>query len=796
MNLNRRLLASIWVLFALSGPVATAEIVDTYNQIKSFELGPQTAALKDFVLERDRVRITLTGTVQFVTPVLDQVTGAVFTGSGRVSVEPWSKFEAANVRRLLKAETVDTDFKSAVFRFTDDTHSVLMGASTGSPALNSARGGELTEKLEERLLRENGFDLSTRLLISLIHEEKPGVFFGEFTGGDRDRFGVIIDHQGRLLSEGFGIDAGEKGLLFKNHEFDTEVWTAFYNEADFERGSVTYSTVFDLVHVTDYEMDVDLTKPGDWLRLKARLSLTALQDGVRVVPFNINDGLSHYQDSRVKRGVKPISAKAVDGGELPVIFDRWQKGFAVVLPESLAKGGTTSIEIEFEGKDSLLTHQATFHYPRSTTTWYPRHGDLARSKFDIRFRHQEKTKVVSVGQRLSDGEPTDDPKIIETRWKMSEPVALVSFAVGKFERHEEVVELLRDKRKLPIEYYSLPSEFAVIKEDFLVTELANCAKIFDQQFGAFEYERLGAVFFPRGYGQGFPTMLLLPSSGRSDKYQFSFIAHEAAHQWWGNIVGWRTYRDQWMSEGFAEYSGMLYTGLRQKRTQMLDLVRESRRELIEPPSTTTGILGGTVMDIGPLILGHRNSSRQSQGAYSTLIYQKGALVLRMIHMLLTDPSSGSGEPFYEMMRDFVGRFRNTFATTEDFQAVASEHFAKTALAKKYQLKDLQWFFREWVFGTGFPEYRLEYAVTKLDGKPALQGTIFQEGMAADSFMPIPLFMDFGGDQVARTIVLAYGPQREFTLALPSVPKSVVLDPDMWVLSKSTSTKKVKAKKRD
>jgi aminopeptidase N len=54
--------------------------------------------------------------------------------------------------------------------------------------------------------------------------------------------------------------------------------------------------------------------------------------------------------------------------------------------------------------------------------------------------------------------------------------------------------------------------------------------------------------------------MMIPAADRDSKYTYVFIAHETAHQWWGDMVSWRSYRDQWLSEGFAEYSGILYTG--------------------------------------------------------------------------------------------------------------------------------------------------------------------------------------------------------------------------------------------
>ena len=81
-------------------------------------------------------------------------------------------------------------------------------------------------------------------------------------------------------------------------------------------------------------------------------------------------------------------------------------------------------------------------------------------------------------------------------------------------------------------------------------------------FGKYPYQTFGAAFHPYGFGQGFPSLLMIPPADQANKYTHAFIAHETAHQWWGNIVAWRSYRDQWLSEGFAEYSGLLYAGKR------------------------------------------------------------------------------------------------------------------------------------------------------------------------------------------------------------------------------------------
>jgi aminopeptidase N len=215
-----------------------------------------------------------------------------------------------------------------------------------------------------------------------------------------------------------------------------------------------------------------------------------------------------------------------------------------------------------------------------------------------------------------------------------------------------------------------------------------------------------------------------------------------------------------------------------------------RDSLKVPPRTETGIGTGRVTDIGPIILGQRLFTRRSRNAYVVLTYNKGALVLRMLHFLFSNPSTGDGKAFFDMMGDFVGRFRDSSATTEDFVQVANEHFARTPIAQKYGVTNLNWFFKQWVWQTHLPSYRLEYTTTSQpDGKVLVSGTLFQDGAPEDWVMPLPLVFKFGGNQTARGTILAHGAKQAVSIPLPMKPESVELDPDMWVLSEKTSTKK-------
>jgi aminopeptidase N len=284
-------------------------------------------------------------------------------------------------------------------------------------------------------------------------------------------------------------------------------------------------------------------------------------------------------------------------------------------------------------------------------------------------------------------------------------------------------------------------------------------------------------------------MLMIPATDRASKYTYAFIAHETAHQWWGNIVSWRSYRDQWLSEGFAEYSGTLYTSLRDNPKAARSLIDDMRNSLKQPPQTMTGIGPGKLNDVGPIILGHRLNSKKTFGAYQALIYNKGALVLRMLHFLMSDPTTGNDKAFFDMMKDFVEKHRNGAASTDDFRLVAGEHFARSPIGKKYKLADLNWFFRQWVYDTEVPSYKLDYTVqNQPDGSVMVSGDVVQEGVPEDFFMPLPIVFTFPGDKFAGGTVHAFGPKTPFQIKLPGKPAKVELDPHRWILSERTDTK--------
>jgi aminopeptidase N len=422
------------------------------------------------------------------------------------------------------------------------------------------------------------------------------------------------------------------------------------------------------------------------------------------------------------------------------------------------------------------------YYPLVNTAWYPRHGYLHRSTFQLTFHSKPRDNVAGPGIRSessSEGEKT-------TRYSQDTPISFATFAGGDFRLAER-----RDEKGVTFQYYSVRGD----DPEFRLNELQNSLTYFSQLFGPYPYQVLRGVYHPRPFGQGFPTLLLLAPGIEGamgmEKFEHSFVAHETAHQWWGGMVGWRSYRDQWLSEAFAEYSGEIYTAARMNPQAGRDLIRRMRRGLQEPPVGEIGVHQGKVAQLGPIILGSRLATRETLNAYQVLIYAKGALILRMLQFLISDPQTGDDKAFFEMLKEFVERNNGRAASTDDFRNLASAYFERSPIGRQYNLKDLNWFFRQWVYEAYLPSYRMEYRLDdQPDGGVLMRGTMHQENAGDKWFMPLPVIVHFGKNKFARSVLYAYGEHKDFALKLPARPSAVQLDPDLWILSDATTTSSV------
>ena len=209
--------------------------------------------------------------------------------------------------------------------------------------------------------------------------------------------------------------------------------------------------------------------------------------------------------------------------------------------------------------------------------------------------------------------------------------------------------------------------------------------------------------------------------------------HEVAHQWWGNVVGWSSYRDQWITEGLAVYLSLLYADSQKmpNRTLLAWLGRYRKRLSTKPVDSDVA-----PVDIGPVIMGSRLSSSKSPDGYDVVDYSKGAWIFHMIRGMLRD--SKSREPdtrFIALLHTLVTKYAQKPLSTAQLQKEV-----EAVMTPSMDLeggRSMEWFFEEFVRGTGIPRYKVEFTARKRIKAIRFEASFFSPACRTLLLRPFP-----------------------------------------------------------
>ena len=727
------------------------------------EFGGPFATVNNLVLKRDAATFTLKrGEIYFAPAVKDRTFGAVFFGEGELTLTPPTEIEKHTLSLFTKQPSLTESFGKLVLRFTDKTFDEIKSSpqvhmSTNGPQANRAQDAYRENQFVLRkTLRRN---MELRVLVDLYNPQRPG-FFTAFIDGNR--FNKLIFQYDSL---GIPQVSPEEVLLSSYGETDFGAWTAFHRAEEYAKGTASSDEDHRIYDITHHE--IDLVIHGTKLTSTDIVTIRALDAGARVLPFRLFSSLrvSHVKDEK--------------GRDLDFVQENKNEDadFGVILPEPVEAGKDYKFTIEYGGGDALIDAGGGNFFLGPRATWYPNNEGTAfgdRATFDLTF-HYPKGKVL-VGTGNVKAPATADGDVILAKWSSGETaLAVAGFNYGSFKKKE----VLDKETGYNIEFYANEATQDSVRGaeevvtmsttgmgDSMLADAQNATRLFSAYFGKLPFTRLALTQQPAGnFGQAWPTLVYMPFTAFLDPTQrymasggnvrfatndfFEYVApHEIAHQWWGHMVGWKSYHDQWMSEGFAEFSASLYVQqVIRDEHRFIEFWNKQKERITQAGPFTNGYKPYTV---GPVTQGSRLRSGKTGAAYQFLVYPKGAYILHMLRQMMFDPRNGGDKRFMAMMQDFIKSNYNLDVSTEDLKKTVEKHMTKQMDLDENGRMD--WFFNQWVYGTEIPSYRFEY---QLAGGTILSGQVTQSGVSDNFKMLVPVYVDFGKGWVrlgAATVV--------------------------------------------
>jgi hypothetical protein len=807
--------------------------------------------VRDASLDRASVHITLEdGTIAFTQDVLGRITGAFFEGEGEVLVVPPNQVERESMSLFTGMAILEERFATAYFRFNDNTPAELqpgLRAADNAPefvtqwdetARNLAAGDAMrllvifSEKLPVSSATSSGSGLAPsaadsddRMLHVRLQGEKLGVF------------DLLFDS-----SAGEQVEVGQARAADDGNTY-YDVWTSFSTPDSGSRNALKEQTQQSVpaearprrqspVLVRRYTIDAKV-KPPKRLDAEAQLQLEVLRGGERSLIFELSRFLQVESVAANGQSLEFIHNPAMEGTQLARSGDDL---VAVILPAPARTGQKINLRFVYGG-DVIEEEGKGLLYVGARGTWYPNRG-LEMADFDLTFHYPPGWILVATGKPVPASTPLssapqagtlpDASSDQVTHWVSERPIPVAGFNLGRYVR--AVVQagsvsvetyattgVERDfpspplrvgsidsgtrKPQAPPEIIAAPGPSPARNATAVAETTARAIQYYAERFGPFPYSQLAMTQMPGRASQGWPGLVFLSSFAFLTKEEREELhmspvrtlieqqipAHETAHQWWGDLITWKSYRDQWFSEGLANYCSLM---MLQERNPagFREILEKYQRDLLEKNKD-----GSVPKDAGPVTLGGRLLSSHFPGGYEAISYGRGTWLFHMLRSMLQDAvaeeasrqgraGSSVDEPFMRALHKLRERYEGKAISTGELLDVFAEQLPPSL---RYEGKlSLSWFLDGWVNGTSLP--RLQLQGVKLTAKGSgmiVTGTILQKDAPDTLVTSVPIYAAGAGKApVLLGRVFADGPESSFRLAAPAGTRKLLLDPYGTILT--------------
>ena len=761
--------------------VALAEQLSLIAGLHRLALNPQKQfEVRNLTIEAPDLQLELPAGSAFVAETPEGTTAVVLLGRGRMRFAPNDVAEQTQLRIFSGETSLDTEFDRAFIRvrpadfaskFTDGS---LQGRPVSSRDLDRAR--DVFEEYIGRTLLLDLTDLSrerwslTPTAGDLIAEVRTREF-------------------GNLTYARAGKDAEDVSLFDRRRRRNISVYASAEKLATRGRSfSEDESSEYDIIH---HEIDASFQPERLWIDARARMLVRVRAYAVTTITLRL---------------AEPLTVRSIVSPELGRLLHLrivGQNSVIVNLPGVLTKDTEFRLQVIYSGRlepQTLEREAVSLESERysqeiaqeplvirlepqwlysNRSYWHPQGTVTDFATASLRITVPPDFDVVASGTPTGPGAPEPGPVAAGERprrvfvFEASRPSRYFACLISRFTpvvtarlNVSSAPESANDGGAEPVSLHVVANPRQAGRARSLAERATAIFEYYASILGSAPYPSftlaIAEAELPGGHSPPYFAVVnqTLPMSTLQwrndpvsfDNYPSFFLAHELAHQWWGQAVGWKNYHEQWISEGFAQYFAAMYAARERGDGALANVMRQMRRWAVEQSPE------------GPVYLGYRLGHIKGDGrVFRAIIYNKAAVVLHMLRRWVGD------DVFFAGVRRFYDEWRYRKAGTEDFRAVMQAAGAG----------NLEGFFEAWIYGTAIPQLRFSYVTA------ASSATVRLEHRGVAMPIPVTVTVTYASGENDDHLVAVAGQSAELTIPLKGRVREIQVNRDNGALAEFT-----------
>ncbi len=716
------------------------------------------------VIDHVDIHMEFKDALLFYDNIPDTETALLIIGEGRIQYSPSPPREKHQLELIYKKDALNDSLEYVYIRCSESFFDTNIKIERKNDQKSSISQRELNNAHSLfRRFRARSFTIENSLtdsLLSFLPKGEEAVF--EFKTEDKGNFTYIYSP---FAEEEVNLYQWDKNRIIN-------LYSPLLAEEK-KRLFISFSRLFE---ISDYKIDIHFNPENSYISGKATLTVqskVSSLDGIKLKlhpdleVLRINDGYKHelfYTRDKLRNLLYVYFYNMSEENKTQTL-DIYYRG--KLIPETQVEDVLSS----YQYQDTLRLTQPKYHsrlYTRSSY-WYPAPSDeeyfTARLKIIVPpgFTCISNGKLVerSTLDSLEDVEDLEKVGSSVFIFESEIPIKYLAFIVGEFKIMDEV------SSPLPFQYFR-GTEIQGFRWD-LFGESMKILNFYQKKFGNYPFEKFCIVhrYWPQEGGQSPASFIVLNQRpriiGQSREFIFKgspvnlsrwkeyFIAHEIAHQWWGQGLSWGSYHDQWLSEGLAQFASVIY--LREKYG------KGTYSQIMKKFSSWTK----KKSKWGAITMGSRISYAEFE-AFQAIIYNKAALVLNMLKDFLGE------DVFFSALRAFFDRHKYSAPRSKDFFNTFEEISGE----------DLDVFFEGWFESYQLPDVKVHHSVERTDSGYLLKLHLVQ---LKGTFV-FPLWIEWreNGERV-REKVKVTNAVSEFVFKRANEPRDIKINRDNWVPGK-------------